>query len=74
MIKITPKHRVHMMRAKAMEGLQVKGGHVEAPFSLRAEQEEECLHATSWHVLHHGIAEETSILLTPCVHNFHSFE
>lgn len=59
------------MRVKAIEGLQVKGGHEEAPFSLRGGQEEEYIHSMSWHMLHHGMAEKSSIFLAPCVHDFH---
>lgn len=59
------------MRVKVIEGLQAKGGHVEAPFSLRGGQEEEYIRSMSWHMLHHGMAEKTSISLAPCVHDFH---
>lgn len=47
-IKKKPKTPAHIVRLKAFLGLQVKGGHVEAPFSLQGGQEDEYIHTTAW--------------------------
>lgn len=45
---------------------------MEALISLWGEWKEGYIHTTYCHILHHGMAEESSILLAPYVHNFHS--